>query len=245
MHRILVNMMSVAVLLSVAATSVATERELTVRPFNYENIPQIVVGPVDPTSTCMVGNLNEPAWIIRDFMLPQEEYKLVFRSQGTCANCIFGFDVDRIHVLLETREACTITMSMDVEGSVNLVPGCDGPGEEWCVTESYYVMLPDSGAYDIGIPINCPCLARRTHLLSLRIENFSCATGSRPSIITDGSPHLCTNWNNIGTGWYDLLAEWPDQWPGDLLFWADASCCEQPVPVEKSTWGAIKSLYTQ
>jgi hypothetical protein len=231
------------VLLSVPVTSAVADRQVTVRPFDYNEIVPVIVGPVDPSSTCQVGNLNSPAWIVRDFVLPQEEYKLVFQSLGTCTNCIFGFEIDRIHVLLETSQSCTITMSLDVEETATLAPGCEGPGDEWCNSGLWNVMLPDSGAWDVSFPLNCPCLSQQSYLLSLRIEDFDCDNGTRPSLVTDAWPNLCTNWNDIGTGWYDLLAEWPSAWPGDLLFWADAACCNPPVPVEETTWGAIKSLY--
>jgi hypothetical protein len=216
---------------------------VTVRPFNYDEIVPIIVGPVDPSDSCQIGNLNSPAWIVSNFLLPPEAYKLAFESWGTCSNCEYGFDVSRIHVLLETYEACTITMSVDLEAAVTVSPGCKGPGEEWCSSGLLNVALPDSGVWDVSIPLGCPCLSQRGYLLSFRIEDFSCATGTMPSLVTDASPTLCTNWNDISTGWYDLLAMWPSAWPGDLLFWADASCCSPPVPVKETTWGAIKSLY--
>jgi len=30
---------------------------------------------------------------------------------------------------------------------------------------------------------------------------------------------------------------------GDLLIWADAVCCENPVEVDQKTFGDVKSLY--
>ena len=83
----------------------------------------------------------------------------------------------------------------------------------------------------------------RTYLLSVHFEEFISATGAVPDLITDAGPAtLCTNWNNYGTGWYDLLGAFPT-WPGQLVFFADAECCTPPVPVDSKTWGAIKDLY--
>ena len=245
MQRFILKMMCLVVLLSVPVTSVVADKEVTVTPFDFGEVVPIIIGPVDPTSTCLVGNLNPPAWVVSDFVLPQEEYKLVFRSRGTCANCLFGFDVDRIHVYLVTHAPCEITMGLDLEHTATVAPDCEGPGDEWCNSGPWQVLLPDSGAWDVSFPLNCPCLSQRSYLLSLYIEDFSCGNGTRPALVTDASPHLCTNWNDIGTGWYDLYAEWPTAWPGDLLFWANASCCEHPVPLEETTWGAIKALYRQ
>ena len=242
MHRRFVQIVCVVALLSVPVTSVLADREVVVRPFDYEEITPVIIGPVDPTSTCQVGNLNSPAWIIHNFLLPPEEYKFLFRSRGTCTNCEHAFSVDRIHVLLETQESCTVTMSLNVDKAEEVEPGCLGPGQVWCDTGTWAVLLPDSGVWDVNLPLGCPCLSQRYYLLSFSIDDFSCATGTTPGLITDASPDLCTNWNNIGSGWYDMFDMWPT-WPGNLIFWADASCCSPPVPVELGTWGAIKSLY--
>jgi hypothetical protein len=68
-------------------------------------------------------------------------------------------------------------------------------------------------------------------------------TSANIALITDAGPAvLCTNWNNYGSGWYDLLAAFPT-WPGQLKFFADADCCSPPTPVDDSTWGRLKSLY--
>jgi hypothetical protein len=132
------------------------------------------------------------------------------------------------------------------EASYPAGPGCPTPGPVHCSSGLFSVTLPGSGLYDIALPINCGCLTMdRVYLLSFYIDSFSCATGTTPDLVLDaGPPALCMNWNNYGAGWIDLLATYPT-WPGQLLFFADVDCCTAPVPVEESTWGAIKALYDE
>ena len=81
----------------------------------------------------------------------------------------------------------------------------------------------------------------RLYLLSVYFDATTC--DPVPDLVTDAGPaSLCTNWNNYGAGWIDLLAQYPT-WPGNLRIFADADCCTPPVPVKDSTWGAIKEIY--
>ncbi len=50
----------------------------------------------------------------------------------------------------------------------------------------------------------------------------------------------CTNWNNWGQGWQDLVNY---NWNANLAIYADATCCENPVSAEPNSWGGLKSLY--
>ncbi|NIM65395.1 MAG: hypothetical protein GTO51_05320 [Candidatus Latescibacteria bacterium] len=154
-----------------------------------------------------------------------------------------GFDVNTVHVLLQTAVACSLLMSVDVEEAIFPTdPNCPEPGSEWCNSGLYLVVLPGPGAYDIGLPIDCPCLAvfpPYKYLLSFRFE----AANAPVDLITDNFPSPCTSWNNWGLGWKDLVVEYG--FPGNLSFYADADCCEPTIPVEGKTWGAIKQLYKQ
>lgn len=244
MCRYVISLLCAAVLLTVqTAESQQYEKVVTIRPVDDGHFMPIVLGAIDSVVTCQVGNLNSPVWFVSDFMLPAEEYKLVFRPWSTCDTCSIGIMVTSIHVLLQSDEACQITMSLDVDETVLYGPGCRGPGIEWCNAGPVTISLPDSGLWDISFPSPCPCLKRwQYYALSFTVYEFDCATGTRPGLVTDGSPTLCTNWNNYGAGWVDIFEEWPT-WPGNLLFYADAVCCSPPVPVEQRTWGAIKAMY--
>ena len=196
--------------------------------------------PNSALQACQVGNLNSPAWAINNFVLPPEEYKVAFDPLATCTVCPYGFKVTKNHVLLQTTGACTIILSVDVEEVVYPTPGCTAPGAVVCSSPLYQVNLPAAGLWNIGIPITCECLTpMRKYMLSVHFEDATCT----PALITDAGPAgLCLNWNNYGTGWYDLVGQFPT-WPGQLIMFADAECCTPPVPVDDKTWGAVKELY--
>ncbi|UCG52214.1 MAG: hypothetical protein JSW58_01265 [Candidatus Latescibacterota bacterium] len=246
MRLLVTSFLCVALVLSISTISaLASKDELTRFPLRNVTPKPIIIGPKVPGQVCQVGNLNAPAWSIGDFLLPPEEYKLVFDPNLGCGDCQIGFAVNTVHVLVQTAEACEIVMAVDVEEADVTDPSCPQPGPLMCASGLYTVTITGAGLWDIGLPITCGCLTMdRIYLLSFYVESFSCAPlGTTPDLITDaGPPTLCTNWNNYGTGWIDLVAQYPT-WPGQLVVYADAECCSPPVPVEDSTWGAIKALY--
>jgi len=192
---------------------------------------------------CQVGNLNLPPWAIPGFLLPPEEYKLVFDPEGTCTACPDGILIDKIHVMLQMAEACTLFMGIDLETvAYPTDPDCPEPGAQLCGSPVYEVWIPGAGLWDIGIPINCPCVAvDDLYLLGLKIERVGSVTpGDVPDLVVDDYPAVCTSWNNYGSGWQDLVATYG--FPGQLRFWADATCCGE-TKAEESSWGRIKKQY--
>lgn len=243
MRRLLVITLSVVLILSLSVAALADDRDVVVTPVKSTIATPIMLGPAGPAQDCQVGNLNAPATAIYDFIAAPEVYKLAFDPGATCTVCPLGMNVTTIHVILQVASACDIVMTVDLEeAAYGADPTCPTPGPVVCTSVPYNVSLPGAGLYDIGLPITCDCVpADRTYLLGFSIESVSCARG--PALVTDAGPATaCTNWNDYGAGWYDLLAQYPT-WPGDLIVFADVDCCTPPVPVDKSTWGAIKALY--
>ena len=242
MRKLLVTALVVAFALSWTATDSVASKQVVVKQLESTDAIPIVVGPAGPAQACRVGNLNAPAWAISNFILPPEEYKLTFDPKATCSVCPIGFDVHAVHIMLQTAGPCDLVMSVDVEeASYPNDPTCPEPGDLMCASGLFSVNLPVAGLYDISLPIDCDCLTMDgLYLLSFYVETVSC--DPVPDLITDAGPiNLCTNWNNWGLGWEDLATY---GWPGDLIFFADIDCCTPPVPVEESTWGAIKERYT-
>jgi hypothetical protein len=243
MRKLLVTALIVAFALSWTATGSVASKQVVVKQLESTDAIPIMVGPAGPAQACQVGNLNPPAVAIQGFILPPEEYKLTFDPRATCSVCPVGFDVHAVHIMLQTAGPCDIVMAVDVEeAAYPNSPTCPEPGALMCASGLFNVSLPAAGLYDISLPITCDCLTMDAlYLLSFYVETVSCTPV--PDLVTDAGPaSLCTNWNNFGPGWYDLLAQYPT-WPGDLIFFADADCCTPPVPVEESTWGAIKEKY--
>jgi hypothetical protein len=248
MRYLLWSIILAALVLVFTAPVATADKQLSVTPLETIEPTPINLGQWESEVSCQVGNLNAAAWAINNFLLPPEDYKLVFDPMTTCTVCPLGFKVTKVHAFLQVTAACTIILSVDVERTMFTTPGCHGPGTELCATGLYQVNLPSAGLWNIGIPVNptdcpnCGCLAMgQKYLLSVHFESTSCSPV--PSLITDAGPAtLCTNWNNYGAGWYDIVAAFPT-WPGQLKFFADAECCNPPTAIEGNTWGRVKSVF--
>jgi hypothetical protein len=197
---------------------------------------------------CQVGNLNTPSWAIGDWALAPEEYKLAFDplTMGDCAaicpaHPVYGIDINSIRMHIQVDAACTLVMGVDVEEvTYPTSPDCPEPGEVVCASPLYQVDLPAAGGWILNIPIDCVCLTfGKMYMLGVYFQSSTC----NMDLVTDNIPTNCTSWNDWGEGWKDLVAEYG--FPGNLKIWADATCCEPPVPVEMKSWGSIKSLYTE
>ncbi|KPJ60863.1 MAG: hypothetical protein AMJ46_03920 [Latescibacteria bacterium DG_63] len=244
MREVLWSVFFVGLVLVLTASVATAEKQFSKEPIETIVPTPFSLAPSGAQYDCQVGNLNPAAWAIGNFIAPPEEYKLVFDPLATCTACPFGFQVQEVHVHLQTDAACTIIMGVDVEVVTYDPSGCTTPGPEICNSGLYQVDLPSAGGWLIGIPIDCHCITiLQKCLLSLYLESTTCSPV--PDLVTDaGPPLLCTNWNNWGVGWFDLVAQYPGgAWPGQLKFWADAVCCSPPTPVEAETWGKVKCLF--
>jgi hypothetical protein len=242
MRKLLLGLALVTLVTGYVGAAAAADREVTVTPIEFTVPTPLTFGPLGFPVACQVGNLNPAAWAISNFLLPPEEYKLAFDPLATCSTCPVGFRVTTVRIYLQTGAACTITMAANVEEAVYAGAGCPAPGPVVCGSSLYTVNVPSAGLWNIGIPITCDCLATgRDYLLGIQFVSASCT----PDLITDAGPgQLCLNWNNYGTGWYDLVGAFPT-WPGQLKILADAECCTPPVPAEERSWGAVKQLYDE
>ena len=242
MSKLLLISLSVVLVLSLSVAAFADDRTVVVKPLDSTTATPLSQGPA-VVPACLVGNPNAPAFAIGGFIFPPEEYKLAFDPGATCSACPVGISVTTIHVYLQSSSACAIVVDMNLEEATYPGdPSCPNPGPVVCSSGAYNVNLPGAGLWDVALPITCDCVSSgKEYLLGFYISSVSCATV--PDLITDAGPATaCANWNNYGAGWYDLLGQFPT-WPGNLIFFADAECCSPPVPVDESTWGAIKALY--
>jgi hypothetical protein len=242
MRHVLLSLVVVALALGSLGVAAAAEREVTVTPVEFTIPTPLTFGPTGVPFTCQVGNLNPSAWAINSFVVPPEDYKLAFDPLATCTVCQLGFRVTSIHAFLQSRAACTIVMSVDVEEAVYQGANCPAPGTVLCSGALYQVNLPAAGLWNINLPVTCDCLTPgREYLLGVHFESATC----NPDLITDAGPAVaCHNWNNYGNGWYDLVGAFPT-WPGQIKFFADTDCCTPPVPAEQKSWGAVKELYDE
>jgi len=220
--------------------SAIADRDVTVRRLDSEEILTILDAD---RQDCEVGNPNPFFYAIPDWIWGAERYTYIYDPAATCG-CMAGFQVEFVHMLVQFGpEDVPITFDayVTVDGEAwNDELDCWYPGEPVCASETVSITIDAAGIYDIGLPTpDCQC-AGMSYRYSLSYV-FADALTSNPDVITDQYPVDCMNWNDYGLGWYDLVADFG--FPGSLMMWADASCCQTPVANADAAWGEIKSLY--
>jgi len=247
MRHLLICFVVLCFVVSLPIADALAEREVTIK--QVEPIPSLLyMGEQLIGDPCQTGNLTPPYYAIGGWAAPPEEYKLAFHPllDGDCETTCpaqpgWGIDINTIYIHIQVGAAGTIVMGVDVEEVVYPTsPDCPEPGTLACASNLYQVDLPSAGGWIINLPIECDCLTfNRMYMLGVYFQS----TTTSIELVTDSSPSNCTSWNNWGSGWYDLVAD--EGFPGNLKIWADATCCEPPVPVELKTWGNIKRIYKQ
>lgn len=194
---------------------------------------------------CNVGNLNAPAFAINNFLTPPESYAFSFDPSAQCAQCAQGFQVTVIHIILNVQAACTLVMGANLtELGPSGITGCEAPASQLCTASLYNVNLPAAGTYNIALPVTCQCayINPYNYAVEVYFQSKACTNNVIPRLVTDNLPTLCSSWNDYGAGWGDLRADFPT-WPGNLLIYAETTCCEDPISTHESSWGTIKALY--
>ena len=241
----LIPVLALALICLIASPTLA-ERSPTVVPLsNSTPVPvtagHLTLAPGVPLG-CQVGNLNPAAWAINDWAFPPEAYYLNFYPGDTCSDCTLGFNVTAVHWVLQTDGPCEIDLSVGLYGTDFSDPACPVPGAYDCVSPLFTVTLPSAGLWDIAIPLDCLCAdPQYLYALGVDVLDYRCDTGRMPDIITDDLPTTCTSWNDYGAGWVDLVGDFG--FPGNLIMFADAECCEPAVGLEESSWGRVKGLF--
>jgi hypothetical protein len=202
--------------------------------------------PPTARAECAVGNLHPGAWAIGDWVWGQEGYKYLFLPTETCS-CPVGIRLGNVRLLMQFGPEdvpASFEAYVALEEAVwDDAIGCYVPGEEVCASPVSTVEIAGAGLYSVGISLSehCGCAdIDFPYLLSFHfISTFAAA--SRPDLIADDFPVGCRSWNDYGFGWQDLVSEL--SWPGELILWAESSCCELPVATPPPSWGGVKALY--
>jgi hypothetical protein len=238
-----------ALFLCLLALPALAQREAIVKKISDKNLKEL--GPADfslPAVACVVGNTNAGAYALQNWFFPPEDYYFLFDPTVGCGVCPTGFQVTQIRFLVQIGSTAPIdTCEMDVQASFTSAehsnPSCPTLTTEECVAPLYTAHLDQgSGVYEIGLPLDCQC-ASKSYLygIGIHLAAIRCVNGGVPDIVTDSSPTLCTSWDFATDGDYDLVSDW--SFPGNIVFRADAQCCEPYVGTESSSWGAVKGLF--
>jgi hypothetical protein len=160
------------------------------------------------------------AGAVNFFPLEYEQFRLTFDPSAGCGTCVGTFRITNVHVVLQVTELCSLLIAPNL-GTLDSDPVCAEPLAVTFQGPTQSIVLPSAGVWDVSLPLNSGCTPM-TNPYTLGIQIFEMS--SWPIFMTDGSPDTCRNWDNIGWGWVDLAVS-DTEWPGDLLFYADAACC--------------------
>jgi len=196
-------------------------------------------------TACYLGNTNDPAYYINGWLTGDEAYKFLFHPRLTNqCGCPYGFRITTVHFFLYFPDIrARVPIWVDLENALwDPVLQCWVPGPEDCVSPTYTVQVPSTGLYDIALPLPCDCaFMDYWYLISVHLGTIT-GTTNLPKIVVDAGPVLpCYNWNDWGEGWVDLSTV--GGWVWNVAMYAEAECCENPVPEEGTSWGQVKQLY--
>jgi hypothetical protein len=243
----LVMLAALAALLLTAGSALAEREVVVTRLADQPTTVRPDFGTQEANPACMVGNLNAAAYSITNWVYGAEKYKYLFTADpASCTSCVEGFTVTSVNLQLNfTLEdvPSTFQARVDFEEAVwDEALGCFVPGAAICVSPDYTITIDVAGLYNISLPLSTACAcAEFGYTYGIGFEFItSFPDTARPDLVTDQTPVGCTSYNDYGLGWEDLYSF---GFPGEIIMNAEIVCCDNPVPVEKSTWGEIKSMF--
>lgn len=233
----------------------------TPSPFEYSDFPQnppppnswreVPPDPRDPKLRFDDG--FTPGYLMRSSATGQtkvvagDAYKIAFNNaaaQSFLCPGLEGFDMYEVGVVMFFPDTCTITLHADLEQADMSDPACPKPGAEVCTGASvtYSISPPPGGAWGtIWLPLDCVCADfDDTYLFGVFIDAVSCP--GTAIVLSSGPALACKNYYNPGSGWADMTVLDPAL-PGNLMIFGSAVCCDDPVPGDASSWGALKERF--
>lgn len=238
--------LTICLCLILAAGSVLAGKEARIARVDDLTIQPITLG--EPTKqACLVGNVHQPCYACTGWIAGEETYKYIFWPGQDCAACPGGFRVTAVHIVLGFNLSMvpqSFPIIADLEDAVwSDEDGCWIPGVEDCVGDAYTVEITSVGTYDIAVPIgDCDCAFTNPDYAGPYFISIYFPEPLDANFYMDGmGGESCVAYNNWGSGWYDMHNVTGNV--GDIVMWAELDCCNDPIPTEDHSWGAIKSLY--
>jgi hypothetical protein len=197
---------------------------------------------------CATGNTGAGNFAIYNWLLPPEDYYLIFDPTQGCGVCPTGFQVNQLRILMQVSsgDSCDIDLQASFAEAEETTPGCYNVTQEHCVAATFTATLPAAGNYEIGLPLDCVC-ADKSYLyaIGIHLSGYRCRLGASPgpALVTNDTPTACTSWDFAGGQDIDLVTDPVANFPGNIMFRADADCCEPYVGTDGHSWGMIKSLF--
>ncbi len=184
--------------------------------------------------TCLVRHDSGAVWKIEGWVYGAELYKEYLDPAATCM-APYPFTVTEVAIQMYFETATPLYVSADIEAADNSTPGCPVPGALLAISSEWQATVPDSGLYEIWIPLDTPYAVTGPFFAGIYIGN-SLAPEIGAAVITDSFPVLCTSYNiwDSTIGFIDLNNNEIYDFPGRLLLYASGipggGGGEQPEP---------------
>jgi hypothetical protein len=230
-------------LVTSGTTAFAAKPAPVITPLGGAGMDQMIVAPPRYThTTCTLGEVGTPAYIV-DYLLPPDDgyYTLVDPAACGCpGNSVL---LTNIKILLNFRAACAQPVEISVVGAVGDV-ACWSPDPTniLCPPSNWQLQPPAPGNYIFTMPILSDCCLSGPAFIVVKFGPFGagCTTSTTwPRLITTNGCESCVSYN-IWPGGFDELCS--VGFPGNPVISSDADCCNT-TSTRHGTWGGVKILY--
>jgi len=170
--------------------------------------------------TCIVRHDAGIYYRIDGWVTGAELYKGYLDPAASCPSP-YPFTVTEINMPMYFFGATPLNVSVDVEDVDLSTPGCPFPGELLTVSSEYALEVPETGLYDIWIPLDTPITVNGPFFAGFYISNIFDPADS-PAVVIDTIPMTCVTYNiwDDSIGWIDMADNQFYNFPGRLVLYA-------------------------
>ena len=172
------------------------------------------------SDTCEVRHDAGIWWQITNWIIGDELFQSYLDPEASC-DFAYPFTVTEINMPMTFDSATQLIVSVDVSEADLSNPNCPTPGPLVANSIQYVIDVPDSGLYDIWIPLDTGVVVNGPFFAGFFIANtFEAAVN--PGLLTDTIPTECVSYNiwNPTVGLVDLGNNGVFNFPGRLLLYA-------------------------
>ncbi len=201
-----------------SAVYAADKRTVKVTPISGQPINNLYLAPSLVTAdTCFVTDNQEITWRIDGWVIGFELYKSLMDPATNCDNP-YPFTITAINMPMMFDAPTPITMAVDVEAiDYTTIPGCPIPGVLLAASSEWEADVPDSGMWNLWIPLDTPLVVNGPFFAGFYIGN-AIDTAVHAAVLTDDVPVNCVTYNiwDETIGWIDLTNNDTYNFPGRL-----------------------------
>jgi len=212
-----------------------------------------------PQGDFILGHTGDPVHLITDFEVYNAYSRCsILEPLANGCTCASGYTINSYSLIIaktgsDTLET-TLPMSLGHAYRLDRFPpetvcfdppgGLSSPRYQapfFCGSEDVFTVGLE-GFYKVTITAvdECGCIYL-DYTQALHIPLFSNGWGSELFLVADDNPGHCPDYYvnpSMGYLWYSEIAV-----PGNIVMWADATCCDNPVSSDRESWGNVKALY--